>query len=550
LSVPPQPRPAGRSDQPVSPSRPPAKLPMPLTHRDDDMAFLRHQRAALRSAVSAVRLIGEEGVGKTRVLQEFLADAIAAGDLVVQTGPDPWFAHVAYHAVRQAIATLARLETWGGEERDWASASVEARRGLSEVFGRDASRTSGLSPAERRYTVAEALRWALGRAAARAGQGRVILAIDDLKRVDGASRNAFSDMLSEPPLVPVLVIGTHVPAFDPAWEGAPARPLLGLPREQAMDLAKRYGVAGRLSFAPTTLQRGDLAVLPLYLDQLVRFAGEGGSDPPTRLADLVALRIERLAPTTRRVLQALAVLGDHVAPADIESLFAGEPSSRRPVRGSLQSEVIAGVAALVASQFVESSDDGLALTHPLVRDIVSTTIPATVRRELHWAAARRAETKRMPIEVRAMHTLYAQEPFEALLLLEQVADKALARDDAASAVLWLHRGLEMARAELVRGELDDPMRAVLIFSRKLGEALAYAGDLTDAEGVLREALDIAGPSGQDRANVLRALATVVHGRERAGEAMNYLREALEHASRSGSKELIAVLEGMRREWAT
>jgi serine/threonine-protein kinase len=68
--------------------------------------------------------------------------------------------------------------------------------------------------------------------------------------------------------------------------------------------------------------------------------------------------------------------------------------------------------------------------------------------------------------------------------------------------------------------------------------------------VLREALDIAGPSGQDRAKVLCALAAVAHDRERSGEAMDFLREALEHASRSGSKELVASLEDMQRAWAS
>ncbi len=63
------------------------------------------------------------------------------------------------------------------------------------------------------------------------------------------------------------------------------------------------------------------------------------------------------------------------------------------------------------------------------------------------------------------------------------------------------------------------MRAVLIFSRKLGEALARGGQFNDADGVLREALDVAGPSGPDRAAVLGALAQVAHGRERrAGRA--------------------------------
>ena len=82
----------------------------------------------------------------------------------------------------------------------------------------------------------------------------------------------------------------------------------------------------------------------------------------------------------------------------------------------------------------------------------------------------------------------------------------------------LRRGLDLARRELFRGELDDPMRAVLIFSRKLGEALARGGHLTDADGVLREALDLAGPSGHDRAVVLGALAHVARERDRRHEA--------------------------------
>ena len=94
------------------------------------------------------------------------------------------------------------------------------------------------------------------------------------------------------------------------------------------------------------------------------------------------------------------------------------------------------------------------------------------------------------------------------------------------------------------------MRAVLIFSRKLGEALARGGQLNDADGVLREALDVAGPSGPDRAAVLGALAHVAHGRERRQDARDYLREALELASSSGAHELVASLETLRRSMAS
>jgi serine/threonine-protein kinase len=112
----------------------------------------------------------------------------------------------------------------------------------------------------------------------------------------------------------------------------------------------------------------------------------------------------------------------------------------------------------------------------------------------------------------------------------------------------LRRGLDLARREMFRGELDDPLRAVLIFSRKLGEALARAGDLTDADGVLREALDLAGPGGPDRAVVLGSLAFVARERERASEASVYLREALDIARQSAEPDLLQSLDTMRREW--
>jgi serine/threonine-protein kinase len=548
ISMRPSLRPSSDRSKPAAGSSGAPRLPLPLTHRQEDLAFLEHHRTELRSSLTATRIVGESGVGKTRLLREFLGIAKGAGDFVVETGPDPWWAEVGYFAARRAIGQLAGLGPAGGDEKDWAGATAEARRGIIEVFGRADALSTSLSPSERRYTAAEALRWALTRAARRAGKSRVILAIDDLNRVDGASRNAFADALAEPPLVPVLIVATHVPAFDPGWSNGSARPIAGLPTSKAAELARAYGVAERISLLPGAPDPHHTTVLPLYLDQLVRFTFEGGSSPPARLADLVALRIERLAPGTRRVLQALAVLGDDVDPHQVDALFAATGTERQP--DETLDAVLASITFLENTQMIERHGELLRHTHPLVREIAGASIPAAVRRELQIAAGRDAEDNNLPIEVRALHSLNAQDSFEALLLSEQVAERALARGDASGAVLWLHRALELARRELFRGELDDPMRAVLIFSRKLGEALTIAGDLTDADGVLREALDLAGPSGPDRAKVLCALATVAHERARSGEAQNYLSEALEQASKSGAVDLIASLEDMRRAWAS
>lgn len=533
-----------RSTPVPNPSGP--RLPLALTAREADLVWLREQRAKLRNAPVLACLVGETGIGKSRLLREFLGVERQAGDLVIEIGPDPWWADVGYWALREAVCKLADLPRHGGRHHDWIGATQEARRGLIEIFGPlDQDNPSQISAEERRYTAAEALRWAMSRAAARASRG-VVLAIDDLHLIDGASRNAFADGLSEPPLVPILVLATCTPRFESGWpEQAAFHQLAGLTNAAAMQLARGLPV--------TSANDGSVgAVMPLYVDQLIRFAAEGGGDAPARLADLIAMRIERLAPFARRLLHALSVLGDDVQPASLHGLLSDTPAAPKTnaATEALEAEVATAIEQLTSTGMVELSSRGLRHSHPLFREIANATIPAAARREMHAQAARVAQLNEYPIEVRALHQLHAQDAFEALCLLEQVADRALTRADAKGAVHLLRRGLELARREMVRGELDDPLRAVLIFSRKLGEALTQAGSLSGAHGVLLEALDLAGPSGEDRAQLLGALATVAHGRARSREALDYLEQAIDHATHSGAHELAASLEDLRYRWMT
>jgi serine/threonine-protein kinase len=477
--------------------------------RAEELEWLAARGNEARSLVGA-RLIGETGVGKTRLVHEFLDSAAAIGDVVVQAGPDPARAEVGGWALRQAIVQLAGLPTTGGSPRDWAAATPEARRGLADVFALEPSdQPARLTPEERRFAAAEALRWAVVRANERARGRRVLLAIDDLDQVDGASRNAFADSLSDPPLVPALLLASYSPPFDPGWPAdVSTRVLGGLPVSQVAIALSR-------SRQPSLGLASDRTISPLYLEQLLRFQREDSANAPEGLADLIALRVERLPADSRRVLQAAAVWGDDA-----------------------DDTVLAGMV-VVSGGLVRAS-------HPLVREVTLAMIPAAVRRQLHGAALDAGDDRGLPLEVRAVHEYWGGTAFQALLLLEQVSAGASARGDLKGAVSALRRGLDLARRELFRGELDDPMRAVLIFSRKLGEALARAGRLSDAEGVLREALDVAGARGSDRAVVLGALAHVAHDREHREEARGYLREALELASGSGARELVTSLETLRR----
>lgn len=508
-----------------------AQFPLEFVGRDDDVLWLDDRLNDPKTSLVGARIVGDVGMGKSRLLGEFLSKVQKEGHVVVKVGPDPAWAEVGYWALRIAITKLAELPNDGGTSKDWAAASAEARRGLADIF--EHSGRGELSSDELRYAVAEALRWAIVRASERASGKKVVLAIDDLHAIDGASRTALADAVGEPPLVPSLLVVSYPPGHDPGWPAstASARVLMGLAPGLVSKLLQ--------GTSKPSSSIGGRGIAPLYVDQLLRFSKEQGGRAPTRLADLIALRVERLPPDARRVLQAVAVYGDN-ADDDVIDKMVTEGTNRDDA-----------TKALIEAGMIERGDGGqYRSAHPLIRDVVLATIPAAVRRGLHATCAEIGEENGMPLEARALHEYSAQNTFQALILLEQVAGRASKHGDLNGSIGALRRCLDLARRELFRGELDDPMRAVLIFARKLGEALTAAGHFTDAEGVLREALDMAGPSGSDRARVLGALAQVSAIRDRNDEAHRYLLEALELAFASGAHELLHSLEDLKKSIAS
>jgi serine/threonine protein kinase/tetratricopeptide (TPR) repeat protein len=516
-----------------TPSGPPdgRTVSIGLCGRESELGWLTTLRRQVVAA-SGARLVGEHGAGKTRLLQEFAQRAETEGDLVVWTGPDPYWAEIPCHLLRVAVRELGRLTDGDIETSRFERANSDARRGLDEIMAGVPRTDERRTPAERRHALAEALRWAAVRSSELGrGERRTILIVDELHRVDAPSRFAIGDLLAEPPPTRLLVVSAHVPGFDPGWGGAQPTRLLG--PLSGLELM-RSTRTGRASGALRAVRSRE--ILPLYADQLVHYAAEVGGEPPTRLADLIAQRLEVLQPNSRLVLQALAVLGDQVEPNLLGRLLPKTLEIEVPLNELEQAGLVEADGALVS------------MSHPLLHEIVLSSIPAAARRDLHARALDAWEKRGAPLEVRALHAYYAQDPFRALLLLEQVAERAAARGDTASEVLALRRGLELSRFELSRGELDDPLGAMVIFGRKLGSALVRAGDLADAEGVLREALDVAGPSSSDRARVLGTLAQVAQSRKRPAEAIGYIDQAIEVARRSGAHELASVLSETRAGW--
>jgi serine/threonine-protein kinase len=500
-----------------------AQFPAPFTGRSEELAWLESRRPNSAQVVAA-RLVGESGTGKSRLLEEFSQSVSAQGDQIILIAADPYGARVAHHAVAEAIRVLARLTPEAIEANDFPRANSEAVRGLNDIL-RGSARGDMRSPMERRHATASALRWALVEASAR-GPGMPVVILDDMDRMDGPSLHAFADLLGDPPNVAVLLVGAHDVGFESGWGSSRtvAKMLGGLDASQVRHLIPPG------TTIPTAGQ-----ILPLYLDQALRSHFEGATLIPERMGDLIHQRLETLDADSRRVLQGLAVIGFSAVISDVAELVQIDG-----IEEAVNSLLLRGMITVTGGRATVS--------HPMLRHVTLSAIPSEARRQLHRRALRIEDRRRGPLEARAQHAFACQESFQALLLLEQVADRATAIGDTEAEVLALRQGLEIARREISRGEIDDPMRAVLIFSRKLGASLTRAGDFSDADGILRESLDLAGPTSPDRAKILGALAHVSYGRRRYDEALARLEQAIAAAQLAKAESLILTLEETKHAW--
>jgi serine/threonine-protein kinase len=500
-----------------------AQFPAPFTGRAEELSWLESRRPA-GAEVAGARLVGEAGSGKSRLLEEFSQSVSAQGDQVILVEPDPHGARVAHFAVGEAIRILARLTPEQIETQDFQRASQEVKKGLNDIL-RGGTRGDIRSPMERRHSAAAALRWAIVEAAAR-GPGMPVVILDDMERMDGPSLHAFADVLGDPPTVAALFVGAHNNGFESGW---------GASRTAARMLGGLEAQAVRSLLPAGTSLPASGSVLPLYLDQALRYHFEGGTHTPERMGDLIHQRLDTLDADARRVLQGLAVIGFSSVISDVAELVQ--------IDG-----IEDAINLLLARGMITVAGGRAAVSHPLLRHVTLSAIPMEARRQLHKRALRIEDRKRGPLEARAAHAFACQESFQALLLLEQVADRATSMGDTEAEVLALRQGLEVARREISRGEIDDPMRAVLIFSRKLGASLTRAGDFSDADGILRESLDLAGPTSPDRAKILGALAHVSYGRKRYDEALARLEQAISAAKAAKAESLELTLEETKSAW--
>jgi class 3 adenylate cyclase/tetratricopeptide (TPR) repeat protein len=466
------------------------------------------ERATQQRSVQLVTVVGEPGVGKTRLIAE-LGDFVDAKPGVTRWRHGrclPYGEGITFWALGEIVKAEA-----GILESDSAEVAVEKldagvppeepeRRWLLQrlapLVGVEAA-----TAAERQELFTAWRRFLESLAAGR----ETVLVFDDLHWADEALLDFLEHLVEWSQGVPLLVLCAARPELyerRPGW-GA------GLRNAHTINLSplsdgETAELVSQLISAKVLSRELEQAVLeraggnPLYAEEFVRLladrAPNGGELVlPENVQALIAARLDTLSPDRKSLLQDAAVLG--------KVFWAGAVGE---IGGRDLAEVEQALHELALKELVRpartSSMEGereYSFWHVLVGDVAYGQIPRAERARRHRAAAAWIERKGGE-RVEDLAEVLAHHYLQALELVEAAGDAAQA------------------------GELRPQARRFLALAGERAVGL----DTAQAESRLAQALDLAPPGDPERARLLVTWADAVSQVGRPRDAADALDEAL------------------------
>lgn len=307
---------------------------MPLIGRRDELAQLAAElEAAIGGAGRTVRLVGEAGVGKSRLVAALIEQARQRRVRVVSATCFSFTASIPYAAWGELLKSLCSLAA--GESSEVRAAKIAEHLAalgpdmaewlpllgdLVRLDVPDNRLTRGLDPQlrqERRFDLIERL---LVHAAA---ASPLLVVFEDLHWVDPISLDLWHHVAQNVAAHPILLLGVHRPA--PVLGGDDCATVLDLRELPATDSDRMVEMlAGEVSL-PETLRRqiaARAAGNPLFLAELLRAvldrlsadraALNSVDSLPDSLNGLLLARIDRLDEQARGVLRVASVIGQRI----------------------------------------------------------------------------------------------------------------------------------------------------------------------------------------------------------------------------------------------
>ena len=482
----------------------------PFVGREDEMRTLMSRwELARKGEGQVVLIVGEAGIGKSRLVQQFCQQVAGTPHARIQSEFSPYLQNTPFASIADI---LQQALGWDSED------SVEAKlaqleQNLQRVGLQPAQalpliahllnlqvpqkyQPLQLSPEQRRKRLLATLTgWLFGMARVQP----LVLVLEDMHWADPSTLEFHQTNVEQGATVPLLLLCTTRPEFRAPWPMHAHHAQITLGRLRDRDIREMvHAVAARATLTEPIIDAlaSRSSGVPLFVEELTRAVVESGErgateDIPGTLHNSLAARLDRLG-AAREVAQVAAVIGrefSYELLRAISQLAEGELQSALNQLADAELVYARGVPPAATYQF----------KHALIRDAAYEGLLKSRRKDLHRIVAQKIEEQFPAIkearpEVLARHWTEAGENDAAIVEWSRAGKTAHARNAFKEAAESYQQALVLLRTlpeptshvdqEL---ELQTALSLALVMTRGLGapevrEAYDYARKLCQRVG--------------------------------------------------------------------
>ncbi len=502
--------------------------------RDAELEQLRRaQQLAGDGRGQVAALVGEAGVGKSRLVYEFTHSHRLQGWLVLESASVSYGKATSYLSVIDLLKGYFKIQDRDDLREIRARVTgtllaldrslepiLPALLALLDVPVNDASWQT-LDPGQRRQRTLDAVKRLLLR---EAREQPLLVIFEDLHWIDGETQAFLDTLVDSLGSARLLLLVNYRPEYRHAWAGKTYYSQIrldALPTESAGELLDAIlgDDPGLAPLKQLLVKRGN----PFFLEETVRtlvetqaLAGERGRYRPTQpvqaiqipptVQAMLAARIDRLAPEDKRLLQTASVVGKDVPFALLKAIAELPDEALRR-----------GLEHLHAAEFLYETglypDLEYCFRHALTHEVTYGGLLQERRRELHARIVDAIEAihrNRLggEIERLAHHALGGELREKAVDYLRQAGLKAAARSALPDARGWFEQALGALDA---LPETQSTLEQAFELRLELRPVLVQNGELARALKRLREAETLAEKLNDDhRRGRVSAFVTNIH----------------------------------------
>jgi class 3 adenylate cyclase/tetratricopeptide (TPR) repeat protein len=510
-----------------------------------------------------VGIVGEAGLGKSRLLHEFHSSLAGRGIGWLEGNCLAHGQALPYGPVLEILRSALHIEEGDnplqiGEKLRAGVRQADARLEstlpvLESLFGLasadDAIRH--LDPKERRRQTLEALRGIV----VASGQGRPqVVVCENLHWIDRSSEDSLAFLVGSLASMPVLILTTHRPGYTVRWADTPAYTQIALDRlagaetqqmlttllgREVDDAAAQFiedKTGGNPLFIEEVVRALDERRLLVRDNGTIRLAGPTQIEFPATIQDIIQARVDRLDDPVKQTIQIAAVIGREF---DLRLLSRLTPA---PVDVPAHLEILKRLDLVHEARFFPKLE--YRFKHAVIQDVVYRSLLGSRRQALHGAVARTIDEPHGELgeeqpAVLAHHYALSEDARRAVPFALAAGDRAARLHANTEAATYYDQALALTRPfaatpDLQRAQIDAALKRASVS----GTPEAFARDQTNLEQARTLAASLADEPRM--AKVLYWLGRLAYVRGAFQVAAEYAEQSLAIADRLHDEALAAL----------